>query len=65
MRLPQIVWVATVVVYSVLTCPGWATHSKDMADLTFDELLDVDVMLVDVLGGHTHIAGEWMDGHPP
>ena len=63
MRLAPIVWVVSVVVCSLLTHSGWATHAEDLTDLTLDELLDVDVVLVNVLGGHTHLAGEWMVGH--
>ncbi len=35
----------------------------DLSELSFDELLDVDVISVGVLGTHTHLKGEWMLGY--
>lgn len=36
---------------------------EDLTDLTLDELMDLDVIFVNVLGTHTHLAGEWMIGY--
>ena len=35
----------------------------DLADLTLEELMELDVLFVNVLGTHTHLAGEWMIGY--
>ena len=31
---------------------------EDLTDLTLDELMELDVLYVNVLGTHTHLAGE-------
>jgi len=36
---------------------------EDLADMTLDELMDLDVIFVNVLGTHIHPAGEWMIGY--
>ncbi len=36
---------------------------EDLADLTLDELMELDVLYINVLGTHTHLAGEWMNGY--
>ena len=35
----------------------------DLTDLTLEELMELDVLSVNVLGTHTHLAGEWMIGY--
>ncbi len=35
----------------------------DLTDLTLEELMELDVLFVNVLGTHTHLAGEWMIGY--
>ena len=35
----------------------------DLTDLTLEELMELDVLAVSVLGTHTHLAGEWMIGY--
>ena len=32
-------------------------------NLTIDELMDLDVLKINALGTHTHLAGEWMTGY--
>ena len=34
-----------------------------IADMELDELLSLDVVVINVLGPHTHLAGEWMFGY--
>ena len=36
---------------------------EDLTDLTLEELMELDVLFVNVLGTHTHLAGEWMIGY--
>ncbi len=36
---------------------------EDLTDLTLDELMELDVLYINVLGTHTHLAGEWMIGY--
>ncbi len=36
---------------------------RDLTDLTLEELLAMDLLSVNVLGTHTHLAGEWMIGY--
>ncbi len=36
---------------------------EDLTDLTLEELMKIDVLSVNVLGTHTHLAGEWMIGY--
>ena len=35
----------------------------ELADLTLEELMKLDVLPISVLGTHTHLAGEWMIGY--
>lgn len=46
---------------------GWADAlaqaqepPSDFSELSLEELMEVDVTTIDVLGTHTHFAGEWM-----
>ena len=50
--------------------PLWADTSalaqetrQDLTELTLEELMELDVLFVNVLGTHTHLAGEWMIGY--
>ena len=36
---------------------------RDLAELTLEDLMKMDILFVDVLGTHTHLAGEWMIGY--
>ncbi len=38
-------------------------QDPDFADLSLDQLLDLDVLSINALGTHTHLAGEWMIGY--
>ena len=35
---------------------------EDFTELSLEELMELDVLFVNVLGTHTHLAGEWMIG---
>ncbi len=35
----------------------------DLADLSLEELMEIDVRSINVLGTHTHLAGDWMVGY--
>ena len=35
----------------------------DLTDLSLEELMELDVLSVSVLGTHTHLAGDWMIGY--
>ncbi len=39
--------------------------AADLLDLTLEDLMDISVLNVNVLGTHTHLAGEWMIGYQP
>ncbi len=36
---------------------------RDLTNLTLEELMAMNVLFVNVLGTHTHLAGEWMIGY--
>ncbi len=40
-----------------------AAQAQDLADLSLQELMELDVLSVNVLGTHTHLAGERMIGY--
>ena len=40
-----------------------AQETGDFADLSLEELLDLDLLSVNALGTHTHLEGEWMIGY--
>lgn len=49
---------------------GWAVApvqaqdpADDLTELSLEELLALDVIPIDVLGTHIHVAGEWMVGY--
>ena len=58
---------------AVLISFGWAPTSLlaqeteeppgELADLSLEELMATDVVSINVLGTHTHLAGEWMIGY--
>lgn len=58
-----------VVLLASLTIVGWSgnlAQAQDQTDLTklsLEELLEVDVISTNVLGTHTHLAGQWMLGY--
>ncbi len=45
--------------------PAQQTEEKpdELADLTLEELMKLDILPINVLGTHTHLAGEWMIGY--
>lgn len=45
--------------------PALAAHGEndELSELGLEELMDIDVVLVNVLGTHTHFKGEWMLGY--
>ena len=50
-------WAGTPLLAQESQCPG------DLTDLSLEELMELDVLSVSVLGTHTHLAGEWMIGY--
>ena len=46
-----------------LATPLTAQTSRDLTDLSIAELMDLDVVVINALGTHTHLAGEWMFGY--
>ena len=64
-------WVCLISVLMI----GWAGGSAraqqveepgaNLLDLTIEDLMDIKVLNVNVLGTHTHLAGEWMIGYQP
>lgn len=52
----------TLLLFSLPTA-GWADAQEkptDLTELSLEELMQIDVISIDVLGTHTHLAGEWM-----
>ncbi len=45
------------------TLAGAAEPQHDLTDLSLEELMDLDVFSVNVLGTHTHLEDEWMLGY--
>lgn len=50
-----------------VTTVGWADDlgqaqkpPTDLTELSLEELMNLDVLSINVLGTHTHLAGEWM-----
>ena len=55
---------------ALLVVVGWPhppVHAQepptDLTELSLEELAEIDVVSINVLGTHTHLAGEWMIGY--
>ena len=42
---------------------GAQSADQNIVDMGLDDLLTLDVVVINVLGPHTHLAGEWMFGY--
>ncbi|MCZ6718931.1 MAG: transporter [Gammaproteobacteria bacterium] len=53
--------------FPIVASAEGSEHSEkqptDFSDLTLEELLEVDVISINVLGTHTHLEGDWMLGY--
>ena len=58
-----VAWLAISILFVWSNTPALAQQERDLADLSLQELMDLDVLFVNVLGTHTHLAGEWMIGY--
>ena len=53
-----------VILFLTLLCRGgWAEDEKSFLDMGLSELMQEDMVFLNVLGTHTHFAGEWMVGY--
>lgn len=55
---------ALVMMVGRIPTPTYAQEvSSDLTALSLEELMDLDVLAINVLGTHTHLQGEWMLGY--
>ena len=51
-------------ILTIATLPAQAQESEGVLwDLSIEELMELDLVTVSVLGSHTHLKGEWMVGY--